>query len=112
MRSMLLPENYIEKYSSSFLSRSDSRASLAVAKFRPAWKVRAVKAAQNPKGLALIDLGLHAINRYDSAVFIDCPSTHTAMGTARAMAQMKPANSRAMAVMTTLWFLPLAISLR
>jgi hypothetical protein len=27
------------------LNRSDSRASLAVAKFHPAWKVRAVKAA-------------------------------------------------------------------
>ena len=54
MRLMLLPENYIEKYSSSFLSRSDSRASLAVAKFRPAWKVRAVKAAstgEHPLGL-------------------------------------------------------------
>ena len=112
MRLMLLPENSIEKYSSSFLSRSDRRASLAVAKFHPAWKVRSVKAAQHPKGLALIGLGLHAINRTDSAASMDSPSSHTAMGTARAMAQMKPASSRAIAVMTTLWFLPFAISLR
>jgi hypothetical protein len=48
---LLFDKPFIEKYSSSFLSRSDSRASLAVAKFRPAWKVRAVKAASTASTL-------------------------------------------------------------
>lgn len=107
---MLLPENYIEKYSSSFLSRSDSRASLAVAKFHPAWKVRSVKAAQHPLGLGLDRPGFARYNLASvSGVHLD---HQAAIGTAQAMAQMKPANSRAMAVTTTLWFLPFAISLR
>ena len=78
------------RYSSSFFS--------PVADFHPSVQIQGCQGcehSEHPQGSALIGLGLHAIAGQSASGVIS-------IGTTRAMAQIKPANSRAIAVMIRL----------